>query len=94
MSRVKQIKFLLPAFMMLLLILPVAISSFISYQNTAIIERAIIEKEEMAQLGSRFEDTFTDYENKIEAFSNREDFQLEATEGSLIHPLICLSCHK
>lgn len=82
MSRVKQIKFLLPAFMMLLLILPVSISSFISYQNTAIIERAIIEKEEMAQLGSRFEDTFTDYENKIEDFSNREDFQLEATEAS------------
>ncbi|GEN56769.1 hypothetical protein GCM10012290_14910 [Halolactibacillus alkaliphilus] len=76
MTRFKQIKFLLPTFMMLLLVLPVAISSFISYQNTEIIELAIIEKEEMAQLGSRFENTFTDYEEKIEAFSQRNDFKL------------------
>ena len=83
MSHVKQIKFLLPTFMLVLLILPVAVSSFISYQNTAIIERAIIEKEEMEQLGSRFEDTFTDYENKIEDFSNREEFQLTKTDASI-----------
>lgn len=79
----KQIKFLLPTFMLLLLILPVAISSFISYQNTAIIERAIIEKEEMEKLSSHFEDTFTDYENKIEDFSTREEFQLTRTDASI-----------
>lgn len=83
MTRFKQIKFLLPTFMMLLLVLPVAVSSFISYQNTAIIERAIIEKEEMEQLGSRFEKTFNDYEEKLEAFSARDDFKLNQSSANI-----------
>ena len=37
----------------------------------------------MEKLGSHFEDTFTDYENKIEDFSTREAFQLTKTDASI-----------
>lgn len=83
MTRFKQIKFLLPVFMFLLLILPVGISSYLSYQNTAIIEQAVIQKEDMESLGKKFEETFTEYEVLINDFKSREAFNLNQSNATI-----------
>lgn len=75
----KQIKFQLPFFMILLLVVPVLVSAFLSYSNTAIIERAIIEKDELEALGPRYEAIFDEYEQLIAQLSEREDYQLNVT---------------
>lgn len=82
MRKFKQIKFLLPFFMIILLVVPLGVTSFISYSNTAIIERAIIEKEELEALGSAYEETFTEYETKVNDYRTRDVFDYTRVDPS------------
>ncbi|PXW92945.1 methyl-accepting chemotaxis protein [Streptohalobacillus salinus] len=82
MRKFKQIKFLLPFFMIILLVVPLGVTSFISYSNTAIIERAIIEKEELEALGSAYEETFTEYEAKVNDYRTRDVFDYTRVDPS------------
>jgi len=81
-KKFKQIKFLLPFFMIILLVVPLGVTSYISYSNTAIIERAIIEKAELEALGSKYEETFSTYEAKVADYRSREVFDYTAVDPS------------
>ncbi|SDC36482.1 methyl-accepting chemotaxis protein [Pelagirhabdus alkalitolerans] len=80
MKKFRQIKFLLPFFMIVLLVVPVVIIGFITYQNTEIIERATISKEELEALDTDYQDAFNEYEELIESLSTSEDFQFTTVE--------------
>ncbi|WP_017470842.1 methyl-accepting chemotaxis protein [Amphibacillus jilinensis] len=83
MNKFTKIKFLLPFFMITLLIVPVVTSGIFSYQNTAIVERATIEKAELEALGAKYKNAFAEYEALIEAFSQQEDFQFETIDTNV-----------
>lgn len=82
MKKIKQIKFLLPFFMIVLLIVPLGVTSYISYSNTEIIERAIIEKEELEALGSKYSETFSEYEEKITNYQSLEVLDYTSVDTS------------
>ncbi len=63
--------------MVILLVVPLTISGIFSYQHTAIIERAIIEKSELEALGSRYQNIFAYFESLLDQLVEQDEFQFE-----------------
>ncbi|HHU20795.1 MAG TPA: methyl-accepting chemotaxis protein [Bacilli bacterium] len=80
MRKFKQIKFLLPLFMIVLLLAPAIVTGYISFKNTEIIEKATIDKAEIEAVGTKYRDIFIDYEQKLFAVSEQEQLQFETIQ--------------
>lgn len=86
MKKFKQIRYLLPAFMIILLIIPAAVTSYFFYINTEIIEKAAIEKAEIEALGSKYQKVFDEYEEKLTDISNFDDLQYDRVQAGAVDP--------
>ncbi len=86
MKKFKQIRYLLPAFMIILLIIPAAVTSYFFYINTEIIEKAAIEKAEIEALGSKYQKVFDEYEEKLTEISNFDDLQYDRVQAGAVDP--------
>lgn len=86
MKKFKQIRYLLPAFMIILLIIPAAVTSYFFYINTEIIEKATIEKAEIEALGSKYQKVFDEYEEKLTEISNFDDLQYDRVQAGAVDP--------
>lgn len=80
MRKFKQIKFLLPFFMITLLLVPAIVTGYISFKNTEIIEKATIDKAEIEAVGAKYRNTFIDYEQKLLAISEQDQLQFETVQ--------------
>lgn len=76
MKIVSQLKFKLPLVMLLLLIIPLTVAGIISYQKTAILEKAIIDKPEIEAVSSKYKEIFHEYEVALEEITKMEELQV------------------
>ncbi|RCW71991.1 methyl-accepting chemotaxis protein [Saliterribacillus persicus] len=77
MKKIKQIKFKLPLIMVILLIVPLVTISYLTYQKTEILEKAIIPKHELEAISSEFEAIFLEYESILTSLSQNEELQYQ-----------------
>lgn len=63
--------------MLVLLIVPLAIITYISYSNSAVLEMAVIQKEDLASISPKFDDTFVEYEAFLNEISDMPEANLE-----------------
>lgn len=71
------IKFKLSLMMAVLLIIPLIIVGYFSYQKSEVLEHAVIQKDDMVEISSDFEEIFNTYENKLEDMSNLPELQYQ-----------------
>ncbi|MFB1049971.1 methyl-accepting chemotaxis protein [Paraliobacillus sp. JSM ZJ581] len=76
MNILSKLKFKLPLIVLLLLIIPLTVVGIISFNKTAILEKAIIEKENIEAFSSKYEDIFQEYEAKLKQMVEMEEFQV------------------
>lgn len=81
-NKLRQIKFKLPLFMLILLVLPSTITGIISYQQTEILERVTIDKAELESLGSKYEGIFDEYDTFIDDLSQMDELQYDTIDVS------------
>jgi len=84
MKKINTVKLKLPIFMSLLLIIPMSIVGFISYQKTTILEKAVIQKIDMEDISNKAAEIFTDYENHLKELSEKPEMQLNSDNFSNI----------
>ncbi|QOR66301.1 methyl-accepting chemotaxis protein [Cytobacillus suaedae] len=77
MKFIQSLKFKLPFIMIILLVLPLTIVGFMSYQKTEILEHAVIQKTDMEAISGKFEKIFNDYEKLIQDLGNADETQFE-----------------
>lgn len=77
MKKFKLIKVQLPIFMIVLLIIPLLLVGYISYQKTAIIEKAVIQKEDMEEMSKESKKIFASYENILTQISETPEMQID-----------------
>ncbi|MCM3761991.1 methyl-accepting chemotaxis protein [Alkalihalobacillus oceani] len=78
----KSIKFKLNFFMIVLLVIPLVFVALFLYQKTAILEKAIIQKEDLESMSSAIEATFLEYEEELKYIAELPEIQYEAVEAS------------
>ncbi|MET3506118.1 methyl-accepting chemotaxis protein [Halalkalibacter oceani] len=78
----KSIKFKLNFFMIVLLVIPLVFVALFLYQKTAILEKAIIQKEDLESMSSTIEAIFRDYEEELKRIAELPEVQYEAVEAS------------
>ncbi len=66
--------------MSLLLLIPLLIVGILSYQKTNVLERAVIEKDDLEEVNSEFSDIFKEYESLLTDISNMEEMQVPTIE--------------
>src|SRR5699024_2198761 len=76
--KMKSIKTKISLIMLVLLIVPLAIITYISYINSAILEMAVIQKDDLESVSSEFSDTFDEYETLLDEVSEMPEVELEA----------------
>ncbi len=86
MKRIKQIKYFLPLIMIILLVLPAIVIGFFNYSNTEIIEKATIEKADIEALGTKYQDVFADYDQKLANISEQDELQYETVQVESVDP--------
>lgn len=64
--------------MLVLLIVPLAIITYISYSNSAALEMAVIQKEDLASISAKFDDTFHEYEAFLNDISDKPETDVES----------------
>ena len=74
----KSIKTKISLIMLVLLIVPLAIITYISYINSAILEMAVIQKDDLESVSSEFADTFDEYETLLDEVSEMPEVDLDA----------------
>lgn len=77
MNYVKTIKFKLTALMVFALVIPLAIVGVISYEKTAILENAVIQKDVIEAEYPEFRDIFSTYENLLNELSEYPEVKVE-----------------
>ncbi|UFU00635.1 methyl-accepting chemotaxis protein [Radiobacillus kanasensis] len=75
MSKLRLIRFKLPIFMMVLLIIPLFLVGYMSYQKTEIIEKAVIQKSDIENMSNQATDIFSDYENTLTEIAGSQEMQ-------------------
>lgn len=75
MNLMKTLKGKVIAFMVIILVLPLAVSGYLSYQKTKALEYAVIQKEDLESLNGKFTSIFNDYENQLNEISNKSELQ-------------------
>lgn len=75
MKKLRRIKYLLPFYMAVLLIVPTGIINYVYFQSTAIIERATIDKAEIEAQGTKYQEIFSEYEQRLMELSESEQSQ-------------------
>ncbi|MCK0471840.1 methyl-accepting chemotaxis protein [Halalkalibacter sp. APA_J-10(15)] len=80
MKKLRSIKVKMFLFMSLLLLIPLLIVGILSYQKTNVLERAVIEKEDLEEINSEFSDIFIKYESLLTDISNMEEMQVPIIE--------------
>src|SRR5699024_8914058 len=74
----KSIKTKISLIMLVLLIVPLAIITYISYSNSAALEMAVIQKEDLASISAKFDDTFHEYEAFLNDISDKPETDVES----------------
>ncbi|WP_058308030.1 methyl-accepting chemotaxis protein [Gracilibacillus massiliensis] len=82
MRKFQQIKYKLPAIMILLLVIPISMVGYISYQKTEILEKAIIQKDDIVEMTPKYEKTFEEYESILTSLTESEKLQYEKVSTS------------
>ncbi|GAE28869.1 methyl-accepting chemotaxis protein [Alkalihalobacillus hemicellulosilyticus] len=80
MKKLRSIKVKMFLFMSLLLLIPLLIVGILSYQKTNVLERAVIEKDDLEEVNSEFSDIFKEYESLLTDISNMEEMQVPTIE--------------
>ncbi|SHN36052.1 methyl-accepting chemotaxis protein [Gracilibacillus kekensis] len=82
MQKFQQIKYKLPAIMILLLVIPISVVGYISYQKTEILEKAIIQKDDIVEMTPKYEKIFEEYESILTSLTESEKLQYEKVSTS------------
>ncbi|WP_010095244.1 methyl-accepting chemotaxis protein [Ornithinibacillus scapharcae] len=77
MSKLNQIKVKLPLMMALLLIIPMSVVGLLSYNETKVLEHAVVDKEVMENLDPKFEKIFLEYEGIISSLAGLEEMNYQ-----------------
>lgn len=77
MNKLNQIKFKLPLMMALLLIIPMSVVGILSYNETKVLEHAVVDKEVMEGLDPKFEKIFLEYEDIISELAKLEEMNYQ-----------------
>ncbi|MFC4403473.1 methyl-accepting chemotaxis protein [Gracilibacillus xinjiangensis] len=77
MKKLHKTKYKLPILMVLLLVVPLAATSWFSYQKSEILERAIIQKDDIIEVSPKYEKTFDEYEEFLTGLVETEELQYE-----------------
>lgn len=78
MNKLKQIKVKLPLMMALLLIIPMSVVGLLSYNETKVLEHAVVDKEVMENLDPTFKKIFLEYEGIISSLAELEEMDHQA----------------
>ncbi|UOQ47051.1 methyl-accepting chemotaxis protein [Gracilibacillus caseinilyticus] len=82
MRKLRQLRFKLPATMILLLIIPISFVGYISYQQTEILERAIVQKDDIVEISPKYNKTFDKYEAFLSDLSTLEEINYQKVQTS------------
>ncbi|UOQ86385.1 methyl-accepting chemotaxis protein [Gracilibacillus salinarum] len=82
MQKLRQLRFKLPATMIFLLIIPISFVGYISYQQTEILERAIVQKDDIVEISPKYNKIFEEYEAFISDLSTLEQINYQKVQTS------------
>ncbi|WP_182199715.1 methyl-accepting chemotaxis protein [Paraliobacillus salinarum] len=82
MKFISKLKFKLPLVVLILLIVPLTIVGIISYNKTEILEKAIIQKENIEAVSPKYEKIFKEYENRLNQMTEKDEFQVNQVNPS------------
>ncbi|MFZ3577039.1 methyl-accepting chemotaxis protein [Virgibacillus sp. DJP39] len=77
MNKLKLIKYKLPIFMIVLLIIPLSLVGYFSYQQTAILEKAVLQKEDIEAMSKKSQEVFAKYESVLTKISKSAEMNPE-----------------
>ncbi|UII55342.1 methyl-accepting chemotaxis protein [Cytobacillus spongiae] len=77
MKFLQSMRFKLPFLMIVLLVVPLTIVGFLSYQKTKVIEYAVIQKEDMENVSAKFKRIFSEHENLIDEFTGYPELKID-----------------
>ncbi|WP_066187303.1 methyl-accepting chemotaxis protein [Gracilibacillus timonensis] len=82
MKKLSKNKYKIPAIMLALLIIPSTIVGYFSYQQTEVLEKAIIEKDDIVETLPKYQDVFNTYEQKLTELSELEEMDYQQVDLS------------
>ncbi|MGP4042012.1 methyl-accepting chemotaxis protein [Gracilibacillus sp. D59] len=82
MKKFQQIKYKLPVIMILLLFIPMGVVGYIAYEKTAILEKAIIQKDDIVEMSPKYQETFEKYEAFLTSLTESEELNYEKVSTS------------
>ncbi|MFD1019224.1 methyl-accepting chemotaxis protein [Thalassobacillus hwangdonensis] len=77
MKKWNTIKFKLPLLMVVLLIIPMTIVGGVAYLQTEVLEKSVIQKQELEAMDEDFAEIFNEYEQTLAEISNQEQLQFQ-----------------
>lgn len=77
-----SLRFKLTLLMIVLLVLPLIITGYASYQKTYVLEKAVIEKEAMEKVSGKFKEIFLEHEALMDEFSRLPELQYQTYDFS------------
>ncbi len=82
MKRFQQIKYKLPVIMILLLIIPMGVVGYIAYEKTEILEKAMIQKDDIVEISPKYQEIFKKYEAFLISLTESEQLNYEKVSTS------------
>ncbi|GAB2562750.1 methyl-accepting chemotaxis protein [Gracilibacillus alcaliphilus] len=81
MKKMSKIRYKLPIIMLVLLIIPIILVGFFAYQKTAVLEKAIIQKDDIVEMSPKYQKVFEEYEKYLTDISQLEEINFEQVTG-------------
>ncbi|SFM43456.1 methyl-accepting chemotaxis protein [Gracilibacillus orientalis] len=82
MKKFQQIKYKLPAIMILLLVIPMGVVGYIAYEKTEILEKAMIQKDDIVEMSPKYQETFEKYETFLTSLTESEELNYKKVSTS------------
>ncbi|MFD2657075.1 methyl-accepting chemotaxis protein [Gracilibacillus thailandensis] len=82
MQKFQEIKYKLPAIMILLLVIPMGVVGYIAYAKTAVLEKAMIQKDDIVETSPKYQETFEEYETFLTTLTESEELNYEKVSTS------------